>query len=122
MAPTELEQLDRNTAVLLVAGAPAVLLNNVRFKLDDKYQSQVLQWAGRGKKLLPPPLPKPAEYSIFDTAKEATERAAKKAEEARAEIKAELRALRASFEAERDDPWRTRRRSSSAQMQLERCA
>jgi hypothetical protein len=32
-----------------------------------------------------------------------TERAAKKAEEARAEIKAELRALRASFEAERDE-------------------
>ena len=78
MAPTELEQLDRNTAVLLVAGAPAVLLNKVRFELDDKYQSRVLQWAGRGKKLLPPPLPKPAEYSIFDTAKEATERAAKK--------------------------------------------
>jgi hypothetical protein len=71
MTPTELEQLDRNTAVLLVAGAPAVLLNKVRFELDDKYQSQVLQWAGRGNKLLPPPLPKPAEYSIFDTAKEA---------------------------------------------------
>jgi hypothetical protein len=29
---------NRITAVLLVAGAPAVLLNKVRFELDDKYQ------------------------------------------------------------------------------------
>jgi type IV secretion system protein VirD4 len=103
MTATELEQLDRNTAVLLVRGSPAVLLNKVRFELDDKYQSRVLKWAGRAQQLLPPPFLQAAEHDVLETAKEAAERTVKEAAEAHIAIDADHQVIRASFGTERGE-------------------
>ncbi|SDR63415.1 type IV secretion system protein VirD4 [Rhizobiales bacterium GAS113] len=101
MTPTQLEQLDLNSAVLFVRGSPSVLTNKVRFELDDKYQSRVLKWAGKAQALFPEPFVSTVEWPLFETREQFDVLEVRRESKGRAAIERDLMAVGVDFGVER---------------------